>query len=187
MVVVADGAADQLFILRLVRRRIRHPLRDHLLKMTLMPRASTIASMDGDTRIPVHIGELAAEMQLNPKTIRYYEGIGLLPAPRRTAAGYRQYGTADRERLRFIAKAKALGFTLREIGELLALRGGGEEPCSYLGQLLDHKLAAIEVQLALFTELRAELQALRTEMAITPCSSTPICGIIELHEPARTR
>jgi MerR family transcriptional regulator, Zn(II)-responsive regulator of zntA len=155
--------------------------------MTLMPVASTIASMDDDTRIPVRIGELAADVQLNPKTIRYYEEIGLLPAPRRTAAGYRQYSAADRERLRFIAKAKVLGFTLREIGELLALRDGGEEPCSYLGQLLDHKLAAIEVQLALLTELRAEFQALRMEMATTACSSTPICGIIELHEPAHTR
>jgi MerR family transcriptional regulator, Zn(II)-responsive regulator of zntA len=155
--------------------------------MTLMPVASTIASRDDDTRIPVRIGELAADVQLNPKTIRYYEEIGLLPAPRRTAAGYRQYSAADRERLRFIAKAKVLGFTLREIGELLALRDGGEEPCSYLGQLLDHKLAAIEVQLALLTELRAEFQALRMEMATTACSSTPICGIIELHEPAHTR
>jgi MerR family transcriptional regulator, Zn(II)-responsive regulator of zntA len=155
--------------------------------MTLMPVASTIASMDGDTRIPVRIGELAADVQLNPKTIRYYEEIGLLPAPRRTAAGYRQYSAADRERLRFIAKAKALGFTLREIGELLTLRDGGEEPCSYLGQLLDHKLAAIEVQLAQLTELRAEFQALRAELATTVCSSTPICGVIELHEPAHTR
>ncbi|HZA92272.1 MAG TPA: heavy metal-responsive transcriptional regulator, partial [Gemmatimonadales bacterium] len=123
--------------------------------MPLMPIASTIASMDGDTGIPMRIGALAADVQLNPKTIRYYEEIGLLPAPRRTAAGYRQYGAADRQRLRFIAKAKALGFTLREIGEILALRDGGEEPCSYLGQLLDHKLAAIEVQLALLMELRA--------------------------------
>jgi len=157
------------------------------MKMTLVPITSTIASMDGDTRIPVRIGELAADVRLNPKTIRYYEGIGLLPPPRRTAAGDRQYGVADRDRLRFIAKAKVLGFTLREIGELLALHDGGEEPCSYLGQLLDHKLAAIEVQLALLTELRAEFQALRMEMAITHCSSTPICGIIELHEPAHTR
>jgi len=62
--------------------------------------------MDGDTRSPVRIGALAADMQLNPKTIRYYKEIGLLPAPRRTAAGYRQYGAADHERLRFITKAK---------------------------------------------------------------------------------
>jgi MerR family Zn(II)-responsive transcriptional regulator of zntA len=140
--------------------------------------------MDGDTRVPFGIGELAADVQLNPKTIRYYEQIGLLPAPPRTAAGYRQYGAADRQRLRFIAKAKTLGFTLREIGELLALRDDGEEPCSHLVRLLDHKLAAIEIQLALLMELRAELLALRVEMATTACSSTAICGPIECHEPA---
>ena len=145
-----------------------------------------LASMDGNIRCSLRIGELAADVHLNPKTIRYYEEIGLLPAPRRTAAGYRQYGVADRERLRFIAKAKAMGFTLREIGEILALRDGGEEPCSYLDSLLDHKLAAIDVQLALLTQLRAEFQALRTEMAVTACSSTPICGPIERHAPIRT-
>jgi MerR family transcriptional regulator, Zn(II)-responsive regulator of zntA len=143
--------------------------------------------MDGDTPISLRIGELAADVHLNPKSIRYYEDIGLLPAPRRTAAGYRQYGAADRDRLRFIAKAKAMGFTLREIGELLALRDGGEEPCSHLGPLLDHKLAAIDVQLALLTQLRTDLQALRADMATTACSSTPICGPIERHAPIHSR
>jgi MerR family Zn(II)-responsive transcriptional regulator of zntA len=139
--------------------------------------------MDGDTRIPVRIGELAADVQLNPKTIRYYEEIGLLPAPRRTAAGYRQYGAADRERLRFIAKAKAIGFTLREIREILARRDGGGEPCPYVGELLDEKLTAVESQLRLLTELRAELLALKAETTVTACSSTPICGPIERHTP----
>jgi MerR family transcriptional regulator, Zn(II)-responsive regulator of zntA len=135
-------------------------------------------------RVPLRIGELAAELGLNPKTIRYYEEIGLLPAPRRTDAGYRLYGAADRERLRFIAKAKAIGFTLREIGEILALRDGGAEPCPHLGTLLDRKLAAVDAQLRLLGELRVDLQALRAETAVTACSSTPICGPIELHEPA---
>ena len=84
--------------------------------------------MNSDTRKTMHIGELAADMHLNPKTIRYYEEIGLLPAPRRNAAGYRQYAAAERERLRFIAKAKALGFTLREIRELFALRDASRSP-----------------------------------------------------------
>ncbi len=53
-------------------------------------------------RAQVRIGELAAELGLNPKTIRYYEEIGLLPAPERTLAGYRLYDATDRERLQFI-------------------------------------------------------------------------------------
>ena len=146
-----------------------------------------MSSMDERTRFPKRIGELAADLGLNPKTIRYYEELDLLPAPIRTAAGYRLYGAADYERLRFIAKAKAIGFTLREIREILALRDGGDEPCPHLGPLLDRKLAAVNMHLRLLMEMRAELVALQAEMAVTACSSTPICGPIELHRAAPWR
>jgi len=76
------------------------------------------------------IGELAAELGLNPKTIRYYEDIGLMPEPPRTAAGYRLYGEVDRERLEFILKARAIGLTLEEIHQILALRSQGQPPAS---------------------------------------------------------
>jgi DNA-binding transcriptional MerR regulator len=143
--------------------------------------------MSPGSHVPLRIGELAAELGLNPKTIRYYEVIGLLPIPARTATGYRLYGTADRERLRFIVKAKAIGFTLREIGEILTLRDSGTEPCPHLGLLLDRKLAAVDAQLRLLGDLHAELQALKAEAAVTACSSTPICGPIELHQPTSRR
>ena len=139
------------------------------------------------SRIPLRIGELATEFGIIPKTIRYYEEIGLLPPPERSPAGYRLYSAADGERLRFIAKAKAIGFTLREIGQILSLRDSGTEPCPHLGQLLDRKLAAVDVQLRLLGELRAEFQALKAETAVTPCSSASICGPIELHKPTRHR
>jgi len=77
----------------------------------------------------LRIGELAAELGLNPRTIRFYEGIGLLPNPRRADNGYRWYDDGDRERLRFIQKAKAVGMTLAEIREILDLRSGGRQPC----------------------------------------------------------
>ena len=66
------------------------------------------------------IGELAGELQLNPKTIRYYEDVGLLPAPRRSEAGYRLYSRYEIERLRLIKRAKILGLSLAEIRELVA-------------------------------------------------------------------
>jgi DNA-binding transcriptional MerR regulator len=130
----------------------------------------------------IRIGELAVELGLNPKSIRHYEAIGLLPPPQRTTSGYRLYDEVDRERLRFIVKAKAIGFTLREIREILTLRDDGQEPCLHLGQLLDRKLTAIDLHVRLLAEMRAELQALRQEMTRTACSSTPICGPIELHQ-----
>jgi MerR family Zn(II)-responsive transcriptional regulator of zntA len=142
-----------------------------------------MAAMNGTrSHVPQRIGKLAAELGLNPKTIRYYEEIGLLPAPTRSATGYRLYSAADSERLRFIAKAKAIGFTLREIGEILARRDEGLEPCPYVGELLDHKLAAVETQLHVLAAVHAELLALKAETSVTACSSTPICGPIELHD-----
>ncbi len=141
------------------------------------------ARSDGEARI----GELAADLGLNPKTIRFYEETGLLPAPRRDAAGYRRYGHAHRDRLRFIVKAKSVGLTLREIGEILALRDGGTEPCAHVRELVDRKLAAVEEQLRLLADLRTDMLALRTAAASTPCSGTPICAAIELHTPTPRR
>lgn len=67
----------------------------------------------------MQIGELAGELGLNTRTIRYYEGIGLLPEPERTGGNYRAYGREDLERLRFIRAAQRLGLTLDEIREVL--------------------------------------------------------------------
>jgi MerR family copper efflux transcriptional regulator len=67
------------------------------------------------------IGRLAKQAGVNIDTIRYYERNGLLPEPVRRASGYREYEPADVRRLRFIMRAKDLGFTLAEIGELLSL------------------------------------------------------------------
>jgi MerR family copper efflux transcriptional regulator len=67
------------------------------------------------------IGRLAKKAGVNIDTIRYYERNGLIPEPARRASGYREYGATDVARLRFILRAKELGFTLAEIGELLSL------------------------------------------------------------------
>jgi MerR family Zn(II)-responsive transcriptional regulator of zntA len=132
---------------------------------------------------PAHmrIGALARDLGLNPKTIRFYEQIGLMPEPQRNAAGYRLYGAAARERLHFIAKAKTIGLTLQEIGEILALRDAGVEPRGHVQLLIARKLATVDEQLQRLSEHRRELLALQAEAVVTPCSGTPICGIIELH------
>jgi DNA-binding transcriptional MerR regulator len=74
------------------------------------------------------LGALARGAGVNPETIRYYERRGLLAEPPRTPAGYRQYSAADADRVALILRAKDLGFTLAEIGDLLA-GGGGESGC----------------------------------------------------------
>ena len=127
----------------------------------------------------LRIGELAAELGLNPKTIRYYEDIGVLPEPRRTPAGYRVYEAADRERLGFIVKSRAIGLTLEEIGDVLALRRRGERPCEHVLALLDRKIAGINQQLRTLKDVRQELVALRQQAARSLPAEGAVCGIIE--------
>lgn len=132
-----------------------------------------------------HIGALAADLNLNPKTIRYYEQIGLLPEPRRTPSGYRLYGAADRDRLTFIAKAKAVGLTLDQIRQIITLRGSGTCPCHHVLNLIDHNIAAIDAQLHALAALRQELSAIKEATPSRPPEDSAVCGIIEHFQPTR--
>ncbi len=138
--------------------------------------------MSNTTRPGRRIGQIAADLGLNPKTIRYYEEIGLLPPATRTASGYRQYDARDLERLSFIGKAKAIGLTLDEIREVLALREDGERPCEHVQGLIDQKLELVDRQLSALTEFREELVTLREEAAQAVGEDAPVCRIIEHHE-----
>jgi MerR family transcriptional regulator, copper efflux regulator len=95
------------------------------------------------------IGRLAKQAGINIDTIRYYERNGLTPEPARRSSGYREYGSADLERLRFISRAKELGFTLADIGELLSLsadrdvRGVKRRAESRLDQV-EHKIKELQ-------------------------------------------
>src|SRR5438876_12189888 len=93
------------------------------------------------------IGELAAELGLNPRTLRYYEARGILPPAARTMSGYRVYSEDTAQRLAFITKAKSLGLTLNEIGQILALRDSGELPCSSVEQMLQEHIERINRQI----------------------------------------
>jgi DNA-binding transcriptional MerR regulator len=104
------------------------------------------------------VSNLGAEVGLSAATVRYYERLGLLPAPDRTAAGYRQYSKDAIERLRFIKSAQRVGLRLREIGQLLAICDQGLCPCGHSEALLRQRMAEIDAQVA-------ELQAVRGELA----------------------
>jgi len=106
------------------------------------------------------IGELAAELGLNPRTLRYYEALGLLPAPARTMNGYRVHDEDTAQRLAFLTKAKSLEFTLKEIGQILALREGGQLPCSSVRHMLEEHVERIDRQIAQLRALKADLRAL---------------------------
>lgn len=103
------------------------------------------------------IQELAEETGLAAATIRYYESIDLLPPPQRQANGYRNYDETDVDRVKFVAGARALDFSLDDIGEILALRDQREAPCRFVLDLIAQKTA--EIQQRIF-----ELQRLETEL-----------------------
>jgi DNA-binding transcriptional MerR regulator len=105
------------------------------------------------------IGDVAQRTGLSPPTIRYYESIGLLARPTRSAAGYRRYTDATVEELRFIKKAQALGFSLEEIGEVLTLSRAGRIPCSHVLDLARRHLAAVDERVRQLTRLREQLAA----------------------------
>lgn len=105
------------------------------------------------------IGQFARHAGLNPKTIRYYEEIGLLPQPSRNEVGYRLYSNEDLPRLRFIQRAKVLGLSLAEIKQLVDY---ADEGCC--GPLQEHLLALVEEKLAEVDRCLAELAAFRDEL-----------------------
>lgn len=114
------------------------------------------------------IHELAKQTGVPAKTIRYYESIGLLPPAQRAANNYRQYTSAEVERLRFIASARALGFSLDDIAEILAARDDGIAPCQRVLDAIGQRLNEIDRRIADLLSLRDALKLLQTEGAVLP-------------------
>ena len=106
------------------------------------------------------ISDAAAASGCHLETIRYYERVGLMPPPARTASGYRAYRPAEVERLRFISRGRELGFSLEEIRSLLDLAAHPESPCASADQMVREHLDAIETRIRDLQNMRAELSKL---------------------------
>ena len=128
--------------------------------------------------VGARIGELAREFGLNPRTLRYYESVGLL-RPRRTVSGYRVYDDRDRDRLRFVVRAKQAGLTLRDMAEVLGLRDRGEVPCGYVRGWLERRLREVQTQLRVLQALRRELGRLRRQARRPRGQTRCVCPILE--------
>jgi len=103
------------------------------------------------------IGELSADTGVKIPTIRYYEGIGIIDPPPRTRGNQRRYGKAARERLRFIAHARAMGFPMDSLKSMLRIAGHKDAPCADLDALVRARLGDVDERIARLTALRAEL------------------------------
>lgn len=124
------------------------------------------------------IGEVAALAGVPTATVRYYERRGLIAQVRRTASGYRQYGTDAAQRLRFIKHAQQLGFALEEIQQMLALRSDDPAACARIEAMTREKVHAVRQHLSELQRLEGTLQEL-----VSSCArheSTDACPILSL-------
>ena len=113
----------------------------------------------------LRIGELAAKTGFTPKTLRYYEDIGLMRPDARSGSGYRLYGDAAIERLRFVRRARRLGLRLEDIARILEISDDGRVPCEHAMAVVDGELGRIAEQMKRLRELTRDLRALRLRMA----------------------
>ena len=136
--------------------------------------------------IALTIGQLAEQAGIGVETIRFYEREGLIPDPPRRASGYRTYGPDSVNRLRFITNAKELGFSLKEINDLLSLRVGNGVSCADLRERAQQKLSDIHAKIQSLNRMKRGLERLATACrGRGPTSDCPILEALDGEEVQR--
>lgn len=135
----------------------------------------------------IHIGEAARRTALSIDAIRFYERRSLLPKPLRTEGRFRLYSEDDLSRLEFLRQMQGLGFSLREIKQLLDLRSRKVEACSAVREIVRGKLQTVRAKIADLEKLEAELrtdlrkcdQELKRRKSHKPCA----CPVLDVEHP----
>ncbi|PRX37035.1 MerR family transcriptional regulator, mercuric resistance operon regulatory protein [Meinhardsimonia xiamenensis] len=122
------------------------------------------------------IGALSRATGVKVETIRYYERIGIMPEPGRTAGGNRQYTHEHLKRLSFIRRCRALGFPVAEIRALLSMVDSRDVTCGEVHAIVTHQLAEVRRRLADLARLEADLSAMAAQCAQ---GDVPACPIID--------
>lgn len=134
----------------------------------------------------MRIGELATRSGVPVKTIRYYEDIGVLAEADRTPSGYRDYDDPAIDRLAFVRAAQAVGLTLGEIRQVVALRERGETPCTHAVELLERRADEIEGRIAELQRLQVDLRRLASraqDLDPADCDPDQVCHVIAPRRP----
>jgi len=126
------------------------------------------------------IGKVAREAEVNIETVRYYERRGLITKPPRSESGYRLYSEETINLIKFIRHAKELGFSLREIKELLSLRVGKGVSCAEVRSRAEAKIAEIDNRIQSLKKMKNALVKLTKECSGKgPVSECPILEALE--------
>ncbi len=124
----------------------------------------------------MRIGELARTARCTVETVRYYEKVGLLEAPPRTAANYREYTDAHLERLRSVRNCRAMDLSHDEIRALLALADRPDDDCGAINRLIDEHIDAVADRIAALQRLQGRLEVLRGRCSVE--RSVAACGVL---------
>ena len=131
------------------------------------------------------IGRLAKEAGVPVSTVRYYERADLLQPDGRSEGNYRLYGPDSLGRLQFIRAAKAVGFTLEDITELLHVQDGVKVPCTEVEELISHRLEELERRVSDLRKVRATLRSL--EKLCLEASDKDHCEVIDRLSTSATK
>ena len=131
---------------------------------------------DHDVGMGMQRSDLARRTGCNLETIRYYEKVGMMPDPPRTKAGYRIYGANHVARLRFILRARELGFAIEDVRGLLDLVDGGTETCAEVKERTDRHLADVRAKIA---DLERIARVLAATAAQCSGENVPHCPILD--------
>ncbi|MFB3142619.1 MAG: MerR family DNA-binding protein [Acidobacteriota bacterium] len=138
--------------------------------------------------MPLTIGQVAKRSGIGLETVRFYERKGLVEEPPRTDSGYRQYPEEVVARIRFIRRAKELGFKLSEISELLSLRVDPDSTCSDVRQQAEFKIADVEERIRVLQGIKTALKKLAASCVGTgPTSECPILEALDSQDAGWVR
>jgi DNA-binding transcriptional MerR regulator len=132
------------------------------------------------------IGELSARSGVKVPTIRYYEGIGLIDPPARSAGNQRRYSRAALDRLRFIAHARAMGFPMASLRSMLRIAGHREAPCADLDALVRDRLSEVDERIVRLTRLRGELDGMLQSHHHGTVADCRIVEVLSDHDECHT-
>jgi DNA-binding transcriptional MerR regulator len=139
----------------------------------------------------LQIGQVAQQTGLTVDAIRFYEKERLLPKALRSTGGFRLYGSDHIDQLRFIQKARAIGFSLAEIRELILIQDDQVETCSHVRDLIQQKLATVQQKMNELAQIKGQLkealQKCNRQMRKTPArhDRCPVLDIIASSENAK--
>lgn len=134
---------------------------------------------NGTAAATLKIGEVSKQSGIGIEALRFYEKSGLLDRPSRTYSGYRVYSAGVLDRLAFIKRAQALGFSLQEIKQIIADARTGREPCDEVREIVRHRLEELDERMREMRRYRKELSETLEEWDRVGRAPGHICGLIE--------